>query len=144
MSFGGGVTKLPVDVTEEVLSTPELDRFVNYKPNRQAVDTGTGARFGAARRDLQDSVDSPYSGIPSQVGRQRLLATGMGELAAGEAQAYNDTHFDNEEFMANLLGAQAAATRKTRRHGYDSQPRQGGGLGSTLIGAAATLAPAFI
>lgn len=145
MSSGNNTVRLPVDVTEEVLDTPELQRFVNYQPKRQALDTGTATRFAGYRQDLEDSVNSPYSGIPSSVGRQRALASGVNNLAATEAQAYNAAFFDNEAFLSNLYEAQAAATRKTRRHGYDSQIRQGGGgIGSALLGAGATIGAAFL
>ena len=55
----------------ETVDTPDIQAFRAYAPDASLLNAATEAQFENARRNITDSYGA-YSGIPSQVVRNRL------------------------------------------------------------------------
>lgn len=141
------VRKLPEDMTEEVLDTPDLERLRAFDPRKEfdVMNRTVGARLDNERQAAYDDYGS-YTGIPDAVTRNRLRdmrvqdANTAGSLAIAEgAQSANAAQGD-------YLSGLAALTAKRRRSGFTSgiNTKPGNGALSAGITAGGGIAVAAI
>lgn len=142
------VTQLPVDITETVLDTPDIKAFRDFDPRVSQLSPILATRFGRDRKSIEDSYGG-YTGIPSQVARNRLRDMALGDLGANEAAAVSQGVLEGQKMRAEQLGALAALTAGKNRKGFESQQTQqkqgsAGSLISSGIGAGGAIAAALI
>lgn len=135
------VVKLPVDVTEEVIDTPDIQAARANDTDLSILDARLQKQLSDTQADIEDSY--AYSGIPSAVARQRMMDSARHSLASTKTQGMVEGFNANEERRQNKLMGLAALTAKRRRSGFESSQKQnsGGGLLSSIIGGAAAAAP---
>lgn len=144
----GQVTQLPVDVTETVLETPDIKAFRDFDPRASQLSPILATRFGRDRQAVEDSYGA-YSGISSQVARNRLRDMAISDLSANEAAAVSQGVLEGQKMRGEQLGTLAALTAGKNRKGFESQQTQqkqssAGNLISSGIGAGGAVAAALI
>lgn len=142
------VTQLPVDVTETVLETPDIQAFREFDPTATQLAPILATRFGRDRKGIEDSY-SAYSGIPSQVARNRLRDMALADAGVNEAAAVSQGVLEGKKMKMDQLGALATLTAGKNRKGFESQQTQqkqgiAGSLISSGIGAGGAIASALI
>lgn len=140
------IAQLPTDITETVLDTPDIQAFRDFDPQATQLAPILATRFGRDRQAINDSY-SAYSGIPSQVARNRLRDMALSDAGANEAAAVSQGVIEGKKMKADQLGALAALTAGKNRKGYESQQAQQGqsnGIASSAIGAGGAVAAALI
>lgn len=142
------VTQLPTDITETVLETPDIKAFREFDPRVSNLSPILATRFGRDRKAVEDSYGA-YSGIPSQVARNRLRDMALSDLSANEAAAVGAGVMEGQKMRGDQLGALAALTAGKNRKGFESQQTQqkqgsGGSIISSGIGAGGAVAAALI
>ena len=139
------VTQLPTDMTETVLDTPDIQAFRNFNPEASQLSPIMATRFGRDRQAIEDNYGA-YSGIPSQVARNRMRDMALADAGANEAMTISQNEIEGRKMRQEQLSALAALTAGKNKKGYESQQvqQQGSGIGSSIIGAAGAAASAAI
>lgn len=139
------VAQLPTDITETVLDTPDIQAFRDFNPEVAQLKPILATRFGRDRNAINDSY-SAYSGIPSQVARNRLRDMALADAGVNEATAVSEGILEGKKMKGEQLGALAALTAGKNRKGYESQQvqQQGQGLGSTALSTGISVAASLI
>ena len=140
------IAQLPTDITETVLDTPDIKAFRGFNPEATQLAPILATRFGRDRNAINDSYGA-YSGIPSQVARNRLRDMALSDAGANEAAAVSQGVIEGRKMKADQLGALAALTAGKNRKGFESQQmqqQQGSGIISSAIGAGGGIAAALI
>lgn len=140
------VAQLPTDITETVLDTPDIQAFRDFNPEATQLAPILATRFGRDRQAIEDSYGA-YSGIPSQVARNRLRDMALSEAGQNEAAAVSQGVIEGKKMRADQLGALAALTAGKNKKGYESQQVQqgpGNGIASSAISAGGGIVAAAI
>jgi len=140
------VTQLPTDITETVIDTPDIKAFRDFDPRVSQLSPILATRFARDRQGIEDSY-SAYSGVPSQVARNRLRDMALADSSVNEAAAVSQGVLEGQKMRGDQLGALAALTAGKNRKGYESQQvqqGQGNGIVSSAIGAGGAVAAALI
>lgn len=135
--------QLPTDITETVLDTPDIQAFRDFDPQATQLAPILATRFGRDRNAINDSY-SAYSGIPSQVARNRLRDMALADAGANEAAAVSQGVIEGRKMKGDQLATIAALTAGKNRKGYESQQQQQSGVGSSIIGAVGAAGAAAI
>lgn len=140
------VAQLPTDITETVLDTPDIKAFREFDPRASQLSPILATRFGRERKGIEDNYGA-YSGIPSQVARNRLRDMALSDAGANEAAAVSQGVVEGQKMRGDQLGALAALTAGKNRKGFESQQVQQGqsnGVLSSAVGAGGAVAAALI
>lgn len=142
------VAQLPVDVTETVLETPDIQAFREFDPTVSELRPILATRFGRDRQAINDSYSS-YSGIPSQVARNRLRDMALADAGVNESAAVSEGLIEGKKMRGEQLATLAALTAGKNKKGFESQqtqqqPGSGGAIASSAIGAGGAVAAALI
>ncbi len=140
------VAQLPTDITETVLDTPDIQAFRNFNPEATQLTPILATRFGRDRQAIENNYGA-YSGIPSQVARNRLRDMGLADAGANEAAAVSQGVIEGKKMRGDQLSALAALTAGKNRKGFESQQVQQGqsnGVLSSAVGAGGAVAAALI
>jgi hypothetical protein len=141
------VYKLPEDVTEEVIDTPDIIKARAFNPRAEfdVLNRTLGARLSDERQAAYDDYGA-YTGIPSATSRARLRDQRIGDANTATSLAIAEGAQAANEAEGNYLMNLAQLTAKKRRSGFTSaiKGQQGGGIGSSLIGAGGAIASAAI
>src|SRR2546422_9259656 len=68
------------------IDTPDIQAFRAYAPNTTMLNAAIDAQFENGRRNITDSYGA-YSGIPSQVARNRLRDEGLADLEGKRSES---------------------------------------------------------
>jgi len=130
--------KSPFENLSEVLETPDIEAFRAYRPGTQLLEPAVQAQYASAERDLADQYAN-YSGIPSQVARNRLMGLGREDLMASKALALAQGNTEAQRLRMAQLQSLADLTAKRKQSGYNTQIQQKPGWGGSLISAATSV-----
>ena len=141
------VYKLPQDITEEVIDTPDILAARNFNPRREfdVLNRTLGARLSNEKQAAYDDYGD-YTGIPSATTRMRLRDQRIGEAETATGLAIGEGAQDANAMQAEYLQRLAALTAKKRQSGFTSaiKNQAGGGIGSSLIGAGGAIGAAVL
>lgn len=135
----------------EAIDTPDIQALRAYTPDTSILNAGLDAQFENARRNVTDSYGA-YSGIPSQVVRNRLRDEGLADLEGKRSVALAEGNERAQALKMAQLEALAQLTGRTKTRstgknaGYNTsviQP-QGSGIGGSLVSGGATIGAAAI
>jgi hypothetical protein len=135
----------PFEQTNETYDTPDIQAFRAYTPNTTMLTAATKAQFDNSRRNITDSYGA-YSGIPSQVARNRLRDEALAEVDTAEGLALAEGDERTQALKMAQLQTLADLTRKTKSSGYNTsvyQPQQSNIAGSLISGGAGIAAAAI-
>lgn len=137
--------KAPFENISETIETPDIAAFRAFAPSTAMLAPALKARFDTSRRNITDSYGA-YSGIPSQVARNRMRDEALGEADAAEAIALAEGNERAQALKMAQLEALAGLTAKRKQSGFNTQviQPQSGGIGSSLISGAASIGTAAI
>jgi hypothetical protein len=132
---------------EEVIDTPDLQAFRAYSPDMSILNAATDAQFENARRNVTDSYGA-YSGIPSQVVRNRLRDEALSDLEGKRSVALAEGSEKAQALKLAQLQALAELTRRTktrqtgRNAGYNTSviSPQGSNVAGAAISGGASVA----
>lgn len=146
MSRGSNTAKLNQDITSEVIDTPDIQAYRSWDPTAEMdrLNRTLAARNASLKRDVTEGYGR-YSGIPSAVTRNRLRDLALADIDENDSLALAEGANRANEMRGNQLSTLAALTAKRRQSGYQEsfKPQGGGGIGSALIGAGATVGVAL-
>jgi hypothetical protein len=132
----------------EAIDTPDIQALRAYTPDMTILNAGLDAQFENARRNLTDSYGA-YSGIPSQVVRNRLRDEGLADLEGKRSVALAEGSERAQALKMAQLEALAQLTGRTRtrqtgkNYGYNTsvlQPQGSNIAGSAISGGAGVAA----
>lgn len=140
----------PFEQIQETAETPDVQEFRAYNPlTSSMLKPALTAKFNQSRQQIRDSYGA-YTGIPSQVLRNRMRDEALRELDETEALALAEGDERLQALRMAQLEALAGLTKKTKSSGFNTsvvQPQQGpstiGGLlsgGASVASAAAAIA----
>lgn len=129
--------KAPFEQTSETIETPDTQAFRAFAPSTATLLPALAARFAHSRRNITDSYGG-YSGIPSQVARNRMRDEALRELDESEALALAEGSQRAQALKMAQLESLANLTRKNRASGYNTsviQPQPSNLVPSLISGA---------
>jgi hypothetical protein len=115
---------------EETLDTPDIQAFRAYAPDTSMLSAATDAQFEKARRNITDSYGA-YTGIPSQVVRNRLRDEALNDLEGQKAVALAEGSEKVQSLKMAQLQALAELTRRTRQ----TNTGRNAGYNTSVVGA---------
>jgi hypothetical protein len=141
-SSEGKSFKLPQDLTQETLETPELQAFRDFNPRVPQLRPTLARKFGTEHNAALDGTYGATSQVERLAGTDEAMANATNQEAQGVSEGVNlgtATRMAQLQSLANL-------TKKTRSYGYGSQAPQatGGGAGAAALGAAGTVGSAIL
>lgn len=141
-SQDGKSVKLPQDLTQETLETPDLQAFREFDPRVTQLRPILARKFGHEHNAALDGSYGATSQVERLAGTDEALANATNQEAQGVSEGINL----GTATRAAQLQALANLTKKTRGYGYGSQVPQvaGGGAGAAAIGAAGTIGSSII
>ncbi len=135
----------PFENISETQETPDIQAFRAFAPDTSILKSTLAARFGDRRRQISDSYGA-YTGIPSQVARNRLRDEALAGVDEAEGLALAEGSERAQALKMAQLEALAGLTTKRRQSGYNTsilQP-QSSGIGNSLISGGAGIGAAAI
>jgi hypothetical protein len=136
----------PFEQKTETPETPDIQAFRAFEPSTRMLSETLAKRFGDRRKQIYDSYGA-YSGIPSQVARNRMRDVALGEVDEEEALALAEGNERAQALKMAQLEALANMTRGTKSSGYNTsilQPQQSNFTGSLISGGAGIATAAII
>lgn len=134
------------------IDTPDIEAFRAFAPDTNMLGATLSKNLDDRRRAITDSYGA-YTGIPSQVARNRLRDEALAEVDATQSLALAEGSEKAQalkmaqlETLARLTG-QTKTTNKGKQSGYNTsviQPQQGPGIAGSLISGSAGVATAAI
>jgi hypothetical protein len=140
---------------DEAVDTPDIQAFRAFAPDTTMLSSTLSKRFGDRRNQINDSYGA-YTGIPSQVARNRMRDEALAEVDEAEGLALAEGSSQAQALKMAQLEALAGLTgrRRTRQKqsGFNTQVvvpgQQSSGIGAAAIsggaGVAAAALPAII
>jgi hypothetical protein len=131
------------NTVSEVENTPDIEAYRGFQPSTDILNAGVNAQFARAERQNADQFGA-YSGIPSQVARNRMMQMGRNDLTASRGLALAEGNTQAQQLkMAQLESlANLTAKRKQQSSGFNSQlptPPPSSGMGAAAIMGGATV-----
>jgi hypothetical protein len=129
----------PFEQKTETPETPDIQAFRAFDPSAKInmLSETLAKRFGDRRKQIYDSYGA-YSGIPSEVARNRMHDEALRELDESEALALAEGSERAQALKMAQLESLANLTRKNRASGYNTsviQPQQSNLIPSLISGA---------
>lgn len=135
--------KAPFEQTNETFETPDVEAFRAFAPSTAMLQPALAARFGQSRQNVTDQYGA-YSGIPSQVARNRMRDEALREIDESEGLALAEGSERAQALKMAQLEALANLTRKQRQSGYNTQIAGGGNTAGSAISGGASIGAATI
>lgn len=126
-------------------TTGDIAALRAFNPSTALLEPQVNAQFANAERQLNDQYGA-YTGIPSQVARNRLRDMGRDDLMASRSLAMAQGNTEAQALKMAQLEALAnlTATKKTAGFNSSLDPNKGSTTNSLISGAASIGTAAII
>lgn len=136
--------KQPFESTTQVPETADIAAFRAFAPSTALLSPAVEAQYGQAERDVEEQYGA-YSGIPSQVARNRLRDLARAELARSKGLALAEGNTQAQALRLAQLESLASMTRGQKQSGFNSilDPAKGNTTNALISGGSGVAAAAI-
>jgi len=125
--------------------TPDKEEIAPIKDYKFADDPSIGYRYGKARRDIEEGMDNPLGPYTTPEMREQSKRSRLNELTQSEGQERADESYRKNMLQyQNLLDYVDRTKSQPLQTGSTQTATGGGGLGSSIIGGAASVGSALL
>src|ERR1051326_438583 len=128
------------------VDSPDIQAFRDFQLNNDLLAPQLNYQYATAERDLNNSIDSAYSGITNPFLRAQMKQQGQAQLEQQRGVALEQGQYDLNRLQLAQREALAKLTKpqtvETKSYGYGPAP--GNSTAGSAIGAGAAVATTAI